>query len=293
MTYWILRIWLTPISILPLPLLHFASSVTAFFVGRIFGYRKTIILDNLRHAFPEKSEKEIRAIAKGFYLHLCDVVFETIKMLTMSKAQLKRRVRPTNPEIFPEMTPEGKGGIGILSHYGNWEWLGAGMGLHMPSTTIGIYKEQSSKGIDRLMLHIRKRLGNDMIERKSAAREVLKRIKEQPNYFGFLGDQNPTPGQPMYFTKFMGRPAPVELGIASLALQSERPAYFFRMTKPKRGYYDVHLERIPIEDFLPRSTESTHALTNLHVQMLEKLIREKPEYWLWSHRRWKHEPPKD
>jgi len=288
---WIFRIFLTSISILPFPVLHFLSSISSVFLGRVFRYRRSIVLDNLGHSFPEKSNREIKVIADKFYLHLCDVIFETIKMLTMSKAELKRRVRPVNPEVFPEMTPGGQGGIGILSHYANWEWLGAGMGCHLSSATCGIYKAQSGKAADKLLLHIRTRFGNRMIEKKSSVREILKGLKE-PTYFGILGDQNPTPGQPMYFTDFLGRAAPVEPGIASLALQTGRPVYFSRMKRGRRGFYEVFLERLPIENYLPKSDENVRRFTDLHVRMLEEMIRAKPEYWLWSHRRWKHQPEK-
>lgn len=272
-----------------MPVLYVQSSFFALLLEHVMGYRKKVILDNLRHSFPEKSEAELKKIRSRFYAHFCDVIVETLKQLSISSENLKKRVVHTNPEVIPEMTAHGGGGIAIFAHYANWEWLGSGMGLQLPFGTVGVYKPLSNKLFDRLVRHIRTRHGNDMITMQQTFRESLKRLRE-PCYIAFLGDQTPVRHQGMFFTEFLHRMAPVHLGIANIALKMECGLYYFDMQKVRRGRYEVTLRKIDIQPFLPNTKENVHRLTDFHVQMLEKIIREKPEYWLWSHRRWKRQP---
>lgn len=272
-----------------MPLLHLQSSVLAFLLQYVVGYRKKVVLDNLRHAFPEKSDPEIKAIARGFYRNFCDVMVEILKQLSIGPEKLKRRVKFLNPEVLAEMTAHGGGGIAIFGHYANWEWLGSGMGLHLPFPTVGVYQSLSSKVFDRLILHIRSRLGNDMITMQQTYRESLRRL-QSPCYIAFLGDQSPIPHGNLYFTEFMGRIAPVHLGIATISLKMNVPLYYFDIRRERRGYYGVTLRKVPHEDLDPKDKASIHLLTDRHVALLEEIIREDPAPWLWSHKRWKRSP---
>ncbi len=275
-----------------MPVLHLQASVLAWLLFRVLGYRRKVVLDNLRQSFPEKTESEIQRIAKGFYLNLSDVVMESLKLLSMSAANLKRRVRHVNPEVIGEMVAHGGGGIAIFGHFANWEWLGAGMGLHLPFGTVGVYKTQSSRLADALMLHIRCRLGNEMITMEQTYRESLTRL-QKPCYIAFLGDQVPNPQPKLYFTPLLGRPAAVQLGIATICLKMNVPLYYFDIRREKRGHYAVTLRKVPHEDLLPYSKENSYTLTDRHVAMLEEIIRANPTDWLWSHRRWKRKPQED
>lgn len=272
-----------------MPVLHLQSSVVAFLLHRVIGYRKAVVRDNLKQAFPEASEKEIRTYTRDFYRNFCDVFIETLKLLSISPEGLTRRMRHKNPDVLPQMVAHGGGGIAVFGHYCNWEWLGAGMGLQLPFATVGVYKPLSSPLFDRLMRHIRTRLGNEMITMQETLRESLRRLKA-PCYIAFLGDQTPMRHKGMYFAAFLGRPAPVHLGIASIALKMNVPLYYFDIQRERRGYYTVDLVHIPHEDLLPYSKESVYALTDRHVAYLEEVIRRRPAHWLWSHRRWKRRP---
>lgn len=287
--YHFVKGWLWLWSLLPLPVLHFQSSITAVLLEFVVGYRKKVILANLKASFPEKTEQELIQIRRKFYRHFCDVIFETIKQLSISPAALRRRVKHINPEVIPEMTAHGGGGIAIFGHYANWEWLGSGMGLQLPFSTVGVYKPLSNQLFDRLVRHIRTRLGNDMISMQETYRESLKRLVK-PCYIAFLGDQTPARHQAMFFTDFLGRKAPIHLGIANIALKMNCGLWYFDMRKVGRGRYTVALRKIDVAPFLPNSKHSVYALTDFHVQMLEEIIRNEPAYWLWSHRRWKHQP---
>ena len=288
-TYYPLKAVLYCWSLLPLPLLYLQSSMFAFLLHRVVGYRKAVIRDNLRQAFPEKTETEINRIQRDFYRHFCDVIIETLKQLSMGSEALKRRVVLTNPEILPEMTAHGGGGLAIFAHYANWEWLGSGLGLQLPFPTVGVYQTLSSKVFDRLVLHIRTRHGNEMITMQQTYRESLRRLRSEC-YIGLLGDQSPAPHGKLYFTPFLGRIAAVHLGIATICLKMNVPLYYFDIRKVGRGRYEVTFRKIPHEDLDPKDKESVHRLTKRHVGMLEEVIRTEPAYWLWSHRRWKRSP---
>lgn len=276
-------------SLLPMWVLHLQARVLAFVAHRVVKYRRKVVLDNLRQAFPEKGEAELKVLVKDFYQNFCDVIVEIVKLASIRPAALRRRMRHVNPAVLPAMVAHGGGGIAVFAHYANWEWLGAGMGLQLPFSTVGVYKTLSNGAFDRLMLHLRTRLGNEMITMEQTFRESLTRLKK-PCYIAFLGDQTPARHSGMYFTTFMGRPAPVHLGIATISLKMDVPLYHFDIRRVRRGYYAVELVHVPHKDLLPYSKENVYRLTDRHVALLEKVIRENPGPWLWSHRRWKHQP---
>lgn len=272
-----------------MPILHLQSRFLAWVALKLVRYRVNVVQANLRAAFPEKSQAEIEDITKKFYLNLCDVIVEIVKQMSISRAALKKRIRHMNPEVFPEMVAHGGGGIAVFAHYANWEWLGAGMGFQLPFKSVGVYKTQSSEIFDKLMLHIRTRLGNELITMEQTFRESLVRLKS-PCYIALLGDQTPARHAGMYFCSFMGRPAPVHLGIATISLKMNVPLYYFDIQRRRRGYYEVWLRKIEHADLLPFSKENVQKLTDRHVAFLEEVIRKEPSSWLWSHRRWKHLP---
>jgi Kdo2-lipid IVA lauroyltransferase/acyltransferase len=273
-----------------MPLLHLQGSFLAFLMHRVIGYRRKVVLSNLKLAFPEKSEADRKRIARDLYRNFGDVIVEIVKLMSISPAHLRRRMQHDNPEVLPEMIAHGGGGIAIFAHYTNWEWLGAGMGLQLPFSTVGVYKTLSSRVFDCLMLHIRTRLGNEMITMEQTFRESIARLK-QPCYIAFLGDQAPNPQPNLYFSNLLGHPAAVQLGIATICLKLNVPLYYFDVQRIRRGYYTVTLRKVPHEDLMPFSKEHVQTLTDRHVAMLEEIIRREPAHWLWSHRRWKRKPP--
>ncbi len=275
-----------------MPILHLHARLLAFVVHRIIGYRRKVVHANLLLAFPEKSAAERQQIAGDFYRNLGDVIVEIVKLLSISPQNLRRRVRHTNPEVIPEMITHGGDGIAIFAHYANWEWLGAGMGLQLPFSTVGVYKVLSNRVFDRLMLHIRSRLGNEMITMEQTYRESISRL-QKPCYIAFLGDQAPNPQPKLYFSRLLGQPAAMQLGIATICLKLNVPLYYFDMRRERRGYYAVTLRKVPHEDLLPFSKENVYTLTNRHVAVLEQILRDQPADWLWSHRRWKRKPQAD
>jgi Kdo2-lipid IVA lauroyltransferase/acyltransferase len=276
-------------SLLPMWALHLQSRGLAFIAHRVIGYRRKVVLDNLRQAFPEKSEREVQQIAAAFYLNFTDLIVEIVKMASLSTERLQRRVTITNPEIMPQMITHGGGGVAFFGHFANWEWLAAGLGTRLPFETFGVYKTLSNAAFDRIMLRIRTRHGNGMVTMEQTFRWSLANLKER-RYLGFLGDQTPPRHTGMYFTRFLGRPAPVYLGIATICLKMNVPLYHFDIRRVRRGHYAIRFAHIPHADLLPFSKEGVHMLTDRHVAALEAAIRDAPSDWLWSHRRWKHQP---
>lgn len=276
-------------SLSPLWLLHLQSRVLAFVAHRVVRYRRKVVLDNLQKAFPEKSERDIARVMAAFYLNFTDVIVETVKLASIRTTRVRDRVVLLNPEILPEMVAHGGGGIAMFGHFTNWEWLAAGLGIQLPFPTHGVYQTLSSAAFDRIMLRIRSRHGNHMITMEQTFRESLTRLKV-PCYIGILGDQSPARHTGMYFTRFLGRPAPVHLGIGTICLKMDVPLYHFDIRRVRRGRYEVRFTHIPHADLLPFSKAGVHALTDRHVAALEAAIQDAPSDWLWSHRRWKHQP---
>lgn len=282
----LLRSWVWLIGLQPLPVLYFYSFFLRFLLYRVIKYRRKVVWDNLKNAFPEKSDTQRTQVMKDFYGHFSELLVEIVKQGSISSKNLVKRMKFLNPEVIPEMTAHGGGGIAIFGHYGNWEWLGSGMGLQLPFSTVGVYKPLKSDLFDQLVYHIRTRHGNEMIPQASTLRESIRRLKS-PCYIAFLSDQTPLSNGRRHFTHFLNQATAVHLGISHIALKLKCPIYYFDVRKVKRGYYTVELRKIPIEPYLPFSEENVERLTDAHVEMLEEVIQKEPAYWLWSHRRWK------
>jgi Kdo2-lipid IVA lauroyltransferase/acyltransferase len=255
----------------------------------VLRYRRKVADSNLLKCFPELTPAQRRHIRRRTYLNLTDVTMETVKLISISKRQLERRMRLTNPEVIPQMVAHGAGGIAIFAHYANWEWLGSGMGNRLPFGTVGVYKPQRSRAVDRLMLHIRSRMGNHMISIHDTYRESLKLLKEK-NYIAFVADQTPIRSGKLYFTSFFGHPTAYALGIARIALKLKCPVYYFDIQRVRRGQYEVTFRHLPLDPYLPVDDTSQYRMTDAHAAILEEIVRRDPSQWIWTHRRWKRVP---
>jgi len=277
-------IWL--FTLLPIRFLYVVSDVFYLLIYYVFGYRRAVVFDNLKHAFPEKNEQEITKIAKGFYRHFCDLIFETLKIIHFSKENINKRFHYRNIELFDRLFDEGKSIVLISGHYGNWEWT-----LTMPTQVkhraLPVYKPLESKRFDKLINRIR----GKFIERGGLVpmNEAFKKvIEEERNHekivMYFLGDQT-APKNSKLWISFMNRETPFYSGPEKIARKFDHAVVFMNIDKVKRGYYEV--EFIPLFDE-PAKTKELE-ITRKHVETLEYFIRKKPELWLWSHRRWKHQ----
>ncbi len=281
-------IWL--FALLPLRVLYLFSDFFYLLIYYIFQYRKKVVYENLRHAFPEKGEAEITKIAKSFYRHFCDLILETLKIIHFSKAQIDSRFHYKNVEIFDKLFDEGKSVVLISGHYGNWEWT-----LTLPTKvrhkSMPVYKPLADERFDKLINTIRGKFitNGGLIPMSSAFKKVIEaETNHEKIVMYFLGDQT-APKHSKIWISFMNRETPFYSGPEKIARKFDHTVVFMNIDKVKRGFYEV--EFIPLFDN-PTKTEELE-ITKKHVAMLEGFIRKRPELWLWSHRRWKHQKEND
>ncbi|MFP4620367.1 MAG: lysophospholipid acyltransferase family protein [Bacteroidales bacterium] len=261
-----------------------------FLVGYYFiGYRKKVVYDNLRNAFPEKSKKEIRNIAKRFYIHLSDVMVENVAMLHMSPKRLNQFVRVKDLDLLDDLYQRNKNVMGLLGHYGNWELLTT-IPLHSPYTILTVYKPLKNKFFDKKIYEMRKRFDEIPIPMKQAYKSISRyHQKGHPYIVGMVADQSPPKSGLNFRTTFLNQETLFFLGAERIARKFNHAVMFPAVQKIKRGFYEIRFTHL-----MDNASESAETgITEKYVRTLENLIREKPEYWLWSHRRWKHKGKND
>ncbi len=272
------------LAFLPLRVLFVLSDINFFFVYYVFGYRKKTVRENLKNSFPDKTEKELKRIELLFYRHFCDLFVEVNYVLFVSKRRATKMVTFKNIDIINKYYEEGKSVIVAGGHYGNWEILSL-FGLYLKHTVIGAYKPLNNKYFENFINKSRERFGGIPVPMHDVTRMALKMSQEgRPFFLGLITDQTPVKGDIRYWTSFLNQETPVFLGTEKIAIKTNQPVLFCSMRKVKRGRYEVELELLTEN---PKETKQ-YEITEMHVKALERLIQEKPEYWLWSHRRWKH-----
>jgi KDO2-lipid IV(A) lauroyltransferase len=277
------------ISIWPFWLLQFFSYILYIFVYHLFGYRKAVVKDNLKKSFTAKSESELKEIEKSFYLHFCDLIFETIKLLTISKESFQKHFifDETATRTFRHFEEKRQSIVGVLGHCGNWEWAGISYSIYFKHVLTAVYHPLSDKNFDSLLLKMRTRYGANIVAMREAYRQLMNlRDKEVPTVIGLIADQTPPP-ESAYWTTFLNQDTPVFNGTEKIARKFNYPVIYVPVKKLRRGYYEMSAVTItenPVD--LPEGM-----ITELHTRELEKNIISQPHIWLWSHRRWKHRKP--
>lgn len=282
--YYLLLAILYPLSLLPLRVLYVLSDTAYILLFRVAGYRKTVVADNLRHAFPGRDEAGINAIMREFYRSFCDQWIETLKLLSISRKELNKRMQG-NWEVFQQLNREGKNTYALLGHQFNWEWGNVATQYNTPQRFAGIYLPLSGKTFDRLMLKIRARSGS-MLVPASNMRMAMTQLKDKRYIMGFMADQVPGSLTVARWYSFMNRPAPFLTGAEKSARRSGSAVVFAAFEKIKRGHYRVVLEKI-CDD---AAQTDPGFITRAYVTWLEEQLRRQPANWLWSHRRWKIKP---
>ncbi|MDR3679023.1 MAG: lysophospholipid acyltransferase family protein [Flavipsychrobacter sp.] len=280
--YYLLLIFLYPLALLPLRVLYVLSDVIYVLLYHIAGYRKQVVLSNLRNAFPEKDDKEIRRIMRLFYHSFCDQWMETLKLLTISPKELNKRITG-NWEVFHELNREDKNTYILLGHTFNWEWGNVALQYNNPQQFAGVYQPVANKGFDKLMLRLRSRGGGWMISMK--AKKGFQRLDGVRYLVGLIADQNPSNIKGSIWLPFMHRPAPFFKGPEQLATRAKAAVTFVGIKKIKRGYYNLTISLFTKD----ASQLESGVVTKAYVAFMEQQLREQPENWLWSHKRWKHQ----
>ena len=274
-------VWL--LTLPPLNILYFVSTLFYLLVQYIIGYRKKITYKNLTLSFPEKSEKELKVIMKKFYKHLCDFSIESLKPIHFTQKQLDKRLKYENTKIFEDLYSRKKDVALVSGHYGNWEWIG-----NLPSKVkhklLIIYRPLKVKFMDKIVFDNRSKFGTIMIPMKEIYKEILKYKKRNEQIIvWFLVDQRP-PRRNKYWTKFLNQETAFYTGFDKIAKKLDMAVVFMHIDKVRRGYYTVQFKKL----YENTSGLADFEITDKVIKTLEDSIVEKPEYWLWSHNRWKY-----
>jgi KDO2-lipid IV(A) lauroyltransferase len=280
-------LFIKPLSLLPLRLLYVFSDFYFLLSVGLFPYRKKVIDNNLKNSFPHLSSKELNAIRRKFYRHFIDLLVESIKNLSISQSELQNRFRIKNPELMKDLYDKGKSVVLVSGHYNNWEWLITSQPLVFQHKAMGIGMPLSSKFLDKKINDRRQRYGMQVINAKNFKDEIKK--QHIPFAILTLGDQSPPNSKKSYWMKFLNQQTAILFGTEQMAHEFNLSVVFFLVRKQKRGFYEMELKLLT-ED--PKALK-WGGITEMHTKMLEKAINEEPEYWLWSHKRWKRELPED
>lgn len=240
---------------------------------------------NLKKSFPEKSNAELNSIEKEFYKNLCDYAVETLKLLTISDVELRKRMHFTNLHVVMSFLDQQKPIIMLASHQFNWEWLLSTASLHHPLDFV--YQEQKSKLFNDFSLAGRSRFGAYPIKRQLVARESITR-KHLTRGIAIAADQFPGKKRDKkYWTTFLNQDTAFFQAISQLTVMLQYPVVYTAIRKKKRGYYEA--EYIVIDN--PPYEKGSDLVVDHYARATEKIIRENPDGWLWSHNRWKKKRP--
>jgi len=249
----------------------------------VLSYRKKIIDENLRKSFPDKSSEELVKIRNAFYKNFCDVVVESIKLVSISKEELIKRCRWVNVEVLDNYFSDKQSLIAVGGHYCNWEMGGLALSVVAKHKTLGVYKPLTDKSWDAYFTGFRSRFGMELVPMNSIVRKLAS-CKNEVTLTTLIADQTPAKEDIVYRTTFLNQHTPVFLGPEKMAKLTGYPVVYFSIQRIKRGYYSVLVEIITQN---PKD-EPEFAITKKHLQILERDIKSNPANWLWSHRRWKY-----
>lgn len=274
--------FLYAISLFPLPVLHFFALLLYFPLYHLVGYRKQVVRENLAKSFPEKSKKELLDIEQKFYRFLCEMIFEVIKMSTVSLATLNKRVTFKNLDLVEQHFQKGESVLACTGHSSNWEFCMLALGANLSAKEYVIYKPLKNEVFEDWFYKIRTRFGNEFVTMRQTIRSVIS-TKNETTMFCFASDQTPVRAEVQHRLTFLNQSTPVLLGLEKIAIQTNRPVFYFDVKRIKSGYYEI--ECIPMVS-VPKETRE-HEITERFFDCLTKTISRQPAYWLWSHRRWK------
>lgn len=277
---------LKPLSYLPLGLLFFFSNIVYFLAFNFVRYRRKVVRNNLEKAFPKKSKKELDAIEKEFYKHFIDFIFESIKAVSISSKEVLKRTTIKNPELIESLYKADKNVIVTCGHFNNWEFYSLSLPKLTKYTTYSIYQPLKNRFYDQILFNSRTRNGMNLIGTKDIIPFFSSSTKEKKMVV-IVNDQSPSNLASAHWNTFLNQETGWNIGPEKLARKYDYTVLFGHSKKIKRGYYEVEFTMITENPTnLPAGS-----ITDTYAALLEELIRDKPQFWLWSHKRWKHARP--
>jgi KDO2-lipid IV(A) lauroyltransferase len=277
-----------PISFLPLRILYLISDLFFLLLISIVPYSKKVIRENLLRSFPKKSEQERRKIEREFYHFFTDQLAEGVKNLSISKNELKRRLKLQNHGIIQALHDKGKSIILVGAHYNNWEWIISAQSFLFPHRAMGIGQKMTDGFWDKKINGRRERFGMTVMTNKTF-KSHLQKIGKEPCAILTLSDQSPGDSNKSYWTSFLNQPTAVLFGAEMMANEYNMAVVYMDVQNPRRGKYTLKFDLISEN---PRTLKYGE-ITENHVHRLESSIKNNPSRWLWSHKRWKRERPEN
>lgn len=274
------------LSRFPFWFIYQISDFIYFFVNYIFRYRKKVIVTNLENAFPEKSNEERQQIINLFYRHFCDLMLESVKVSKMSDDDFNERLEIENAEILNQYYDQGKSVVALTMHYNNWEW-GTHLSKYVKHKILAVYKPLHNVEFDKYMVNTRTTDGVELIKNNQILRRILQAKKnKEPVIIWLASDQTPPLFHASWYI-FLNQEAIFYPGPASLSKQFNLPVIFQRVEKTSRGKY-----KSIVEPMIERPSEMNESdIIKVYIKRMEEVIHQKPEFYLWSHKRWKHQRP--
>jgi len=280
-SYIFFRIIIFLYKITPLWLVYIYSDILFFLFFYVIKYRKKVVFSNLKNSFPDKSEEEIYIIAKKYYKHLADIMLESFKGYTLNADKLLKRFSVANPEIERILFEKGENIVFVGGHYGNWEWGTRATPYLLLHDVVILYKPLKNKYIDAYLNRLREKDNTKMQSIFTTGRAFHNHTK--PYTVIMVSDQNPANKKKAIWLDFLNQPTACLHGVELYAKKYKMPVVFFNISKIKRGYYEIDFELITSDP----TQEAKGQIVKKFMNSLEKRIIQKPEYWLWSHKRWK------
>lgn len=284
MTQFFIYVFCYPLALLPLCILYVLAGLLYVILNYVVRYRRKVVEKNLRNAFPKKSDSELRKLRNRYYWHLSQIAVEMLKMLVMSRRNVRRRYHCANPELVQRFYEQGRSVILMSSHFNNWEWMILALEEMFPHHGVGVGKANSDKGFEKAVNRARTRYGTEVVF-ADTVRETFEHYEtnHMPTAYMMLSDQSPNSKKKCYVTRFLNQTTGVIYGAEYFARKYDIPVLYYQVVKERMGKYRVELQVIAEH---PSDCEM-YEITQKYVSLLEQTIESNPSSWLWSHRRWK------
>ncbi|RLQ21939.1 lipid A biosynthesis (KDO)2-(lauroyl)-lipid IVA acyltransferase [Seongchinamella sediminis] len=273
------------LALLPFSLLYAVAWLCYLLLYYVARYRRDVVRANLANAFPEKSPAERRRLEKAFYQRLCQVALEIIKARRMPPEDFLERARITNPELLEQYSENFSKSVIVLTiHQGNWEWMLHGATTRFQIPIDPVYKPLHNAAVDKLIYQIRSQFGSRPLSMDESVKDIIRRRREF-RIFVMVADQSPIRSERGYWTQFMNQEANFYLGAETIAKMTRFPVLFAQCRRRRTGHYEIEFKELA----RPPYDKHSNDITDRYVALAEQAIREEPESWLWSNRRWKRD----